>query len=196
MQADGAKEDVRYVEHTVVALAGRRVDPPGAPEPRFSVENIERVRAQIRQTLIDLGAVEIVCAAACGADILALEAAGELGLARRVVLPAAPDVFRATSVVDRAADWGERYDRIIAEVLAAGDLVVFGGGQAGDYFETNCIILDEAARLAIGAGGSLVAIVVWNGSSRGNDDVTSHFLVEARRRALPVIEIMTVDRPA
>jgi hypothetical protein len=40
----------------------------------------------------------------------------------------------------------------------------------------------------------LVVIVVWNGFSRGDDDVTAHFLAEARQRALPVTEILTVDQ--
>jgi hypothetical protein len=178
----------------VVALAGRRVDPPGGGVRRFPVENCERVRGELRQVLGGLGAVELVSAAACGADILALEVADELGLRRRVVLPSAPEIFRATSVIDRAGDWGARYDRIIAAVKAAGGLIVIRDAEAGDYFQTNHDILDEAARAAAGAGVPLVVIVVWNGFSRGDDDVTAHFLAEARQRALPVTEILTVDQ--
>ena len=178
----------------VVALAGRRVDPPGSEVRRFPAENYERVRGEIRQVLRRLGAVELVSAAACGADIMALEAADELGLRRRVVLPSAPEIFRATSVIDRAGDWGARYDRIIAAVKAAGGLVVIRDARAGDYFQTNYDILDEAARAAAGAGLPLAVIVVWNGFSRGDDDVTAHFLAEARQRALPVTEILTVDQ--
>jgi hypothetical protein len=79
-------------------------------------------------------------------------------------------------------------------VKAAGGLIVIRDAEAGDYFQTNHDILDEGARAAAGAGVPLAVIVVWNGFSRGDDDVTAHFLAEARQRALPVTEILTVDQ--
>src|SRR5436190_1721100 len=98
----------------VIALAGRRVDAADAIQQRFPAENAERVKQQITDFLRTHQACALVCAAACGADILALEAAGELGLRRRVVLPFDRATFRASSVIDRGGDWSERYDRIIA----------------------------------------------------------------------------------
>jgi hypothetical protein len=52
-------------------------------------------------------------ALAAGADIVAAEAALEVGAELHVLLPAAPDVFRAHSVTPVGADWGARFDRII-----------------------------------------------------------------------------------
>jgi hypothetical protein len=38
----------------------------------------------------------------------------------------------------------------------------------------------------------LSVLVVWNGESRGEDDVTGHFLEEARQRELKVSEVNTL----
>ena len=132
----------------VVALAGRRVDPPEADSPRFPPENIGLVRERLHSFLQDRRAAALVCSAACGADLVALEAAGVLGLRRRVVLPFSPGRFRETSVVDRPENWGPLYDRVIEAVTRAGDLVLLeDAGEGGAaYAAANERILDEALR--------------------------------------------------
>ena len=177
----------------IVALAGRRVDAPDAKEKRFSPENAESVKERIRELLRAEKATTLVSAAACGADILALEAAGELGIRRRVVLPYDKVTFKHASVIDRPGDWGERYDRIVAEVDEKGDLVVDDYDEDEEsYFAANHDILDQAEELAEETGEQLSAVVVWNGQSRGENDVTRHFLEEAKQRGLKVTEIKTV----
>lgn len=176
----------------IVALAGRRVDEPGVNEKRFSPENAERVKQRIREVLKAEEATALVCAAACGSDILALEAAGELGIRRRVVLPYDKVTFKHSSVIDRPGDWGERYDRILAEVDDKGDLIVDDYDQDEEsYFAANHDILDQAEELAEETGQQLSAVVVWNGQARGEEDVTGHFLEEAKQRGLKVTEINT-----
>ena len=59
-------------------------------------------------------AAVLVCSVACGADLVALEAAERLGRRRRIVLPFAAERFRMTSVTDRPGDWGPMFDRMIA----------------------------------------------------------------------------------
>jgi hypothetical protein len=80
----------------------------------------------VRQRLVDMLAAEraavLVCSAACGADLVALEAAERLGLRRRIVLPFAAERFRTTSVTDRPGDWGPLFDRMIAAAGAAGEM--------------------------------------------------------------------------
>jgi len=177
----------------VIALAGRRVDAPDAVEKRFSPENVERVRQEIRDFLKAENATAMVSAAACGADILALEAAGELGIRRRVVLPYDKVTFKQSSVIDRPGDWGERYDRILAEVDGKGDLTVDDYDEDEEsYFAANHDILDQAEELAEEMGQQLAVLVVWNGEARGEEDVTGHFLEEAKQRGLKVTEINTV----
>jgi len=178
----------------VIALAGRRVDDSVAAIKRFPPENAVVVKQRIREFLQSHDARALVCAAACGADILALEAAGELGLRRRIVLPFDKATFRASSVVDRGGDWGERYDRIISEVESQGGLVEHAhdkdDGQT--YFTGNLEILDHAQLLAQELKTGAAALVVWNGESRGADDVTGHFKQEALARGMDTPEILTM----
>jgi len=107
---------------TVVALAGRRIDAPGADPPRFPPERVPAVRQRLVDMLAAERAAVLVCSAACGADLVALEAAERLGLRRRIVLPFAAERFRTTSVTDRPGDWGPLFDRMIAAAGAAGEM--------------------------------------------------------------------------
>jgi hypothetical protein len=174
----------------VVAAAGRRVDAPGAPV-RFPEDRIEAVRRSIANTLRAQGATALVSAAACGVDLLALDAAATLGMARWIVLPFAPDRFRETSVVDRPGDWGPRYDREVTVARAAGRLCVMQltGAEEDAYLRANEAILDRAQ--AVAGEGSIVALVVWDGQSRGSGDVTAAFASSARDRGISVEEICT-----
>ena len=71
----------------IIALAGRRVDPAESKDSRFPLRNVESVRTRARAVLIEKGATALVSSAACGADLIALSEAGQLGLRRRVILP-------------------------------------------------------------------------------------------------------------
>lgn len=180
----------------IITLAGRRIDAPGAATTRFPLANSGLVGQRIRQLLSERRATALVSSAACGADLLALEAAGQLGIRRRVILSFAPDRFRQTSVADRPGDWEGLYDRIIAEVQAAGDLVLLNEAKDDEaaFLRANGAILDEAQQLAREAGtpgDNLLAVLVWEGQPRGADDITAAFRTEARARAIPTIEILT-----
>jgi hypothetical protein len=106
----------------IIALAGRRVDAPGAKPPRFPLQNVDLVRMRVRVMLEARAAKVVVCSAACGADLIALSEAGSLGLRRRVVLPFDRKRFRDTSVTDRPGGWGPVYDQVLDDVETAGDL--------------------------------------------------------------------------
>lgn len=71
----------------VVALVGRRIDAVDTNESRFPLEAVPTVRRRLADLFVRERAVTIVCSAACGADLLALEEAERLGLRRRIVLP-------------------------------------------------------------------------------------------------------------
>lgn len=178
----------------ILALAGRRVDAPNTETKRFPAENLSAVQAKMRDFLVQQSISALVCAAACGADILALEVAGELGLRRRIILPFDQATFRASSVVDRGGDWGTRYDRIITDVEGQGDLVEFAHDKDDRqiYFIGNQEILDQAQWLAQELKTAATALIVWNGESRGADDVTGHFKQEAQAREIVVAEILTL----
>jgi hypothetical protein len=165
----------------VVALAGRRIDLPGTQPPRFPLDNIGTVGRRLAEALDKVHAVALVCSAACGADLIALQQAERLGLRRRIVLPIAPARFRETSVVDRPGDWGPVFDHQVTAAAAAGDLVVLDVGADEDlaYAAANEAIVREAQALArVGEPAGplrLVAMLVWEGAPRSGSDATAGF---------------------
>jgi len=177
----------------VAALAGRRIDAADATTPRFPLAQVGIVRDRLAALLRAERIEALVCSAACGADLIALEVAGALGLRRRVVLPFASGQFRKTSVADRPGDWGPLFDRVISEVAARGDLVVLGLDRRDDetYAATNDEILNQAEQLAGDDPSKIVAVIVWEGRSRGEGDLTEAFAAAARARSHPLREVST-----
>lgn len=178
----------------IVALAGRRVDPKDQDPPRFSStpESVELVRQRIRYKLLNLQASVLVSSAACGADLLALAEAGELGLRRRIILPFDRNEFRATSVTDRPGNWGPLYDDVLDEVQAVGDLVIAPAAPEDKaYLETNHIIIEEALSLARALQQKGVALRVWEGKTRGEGDLTEEFGEYAKMKGLGVVDVIT-----
>jgi hypothetical protein len=177
----------------IIALAGRRVDSADAKESRFPLRNVEVVRMRAHATLKENRATTLVSSAACGADLVALSEAGRLAIRRRVILPFGRKHFRETSVTDRPGEWGSLYDRVLDEVEAAGDLVIIQNGpEAEAYSVANHAILDEAVTLAKAAHEPAMAVLMWDGVSRGHHDLTEEFGAEALKRGLPVTEVRTI----
>lgn len=175
-----------------MAAAGRRVDAPDADAERFPLRNRARVHAAIASALAASDASVLISSAACGADLLALDAAGSLGIRRRVILPFGPDRFRASSVTDRPGDWGPLFDTIVADAAARGDLVVLGTDDGdGAYVLANHAILAEGDALAAAHPAARVALVAWEGASRGAGDLTDQFRAEALSRGWAVEDIAT-----
>ncbi len=173
----------------VIVQAGRRVDAENAETARFASTNINLVRERIKNKFLEHKPLALVTSAACGTDLLALEDAERMNIERFILLPSPPAAFRAASVTDRPGDWGDLFDRLIKtshmEVLTSPE------GHEG-YLQTNLKLLDKAQTLATKHKVEAKAMVVWNLESRGTDDVTAHFLVQARLRGLSVIEISTL----
>jgi len=176
----------------VVALVGRRIDAENAAEVRFPLAMVPMVRERLRTVFCQLGVTAMVSSAANGADLIALEEAGRLGIRRVVILAADRNRFREGSVSDRPGNWSVVYDRIMDEVEAKGDLHVIGASMDQDAFtHVNTRILDEAGRISSETKEPLQSIVLWNGKSRGDGDLTEAFAIEATRRGIPILEIDT-----
>ena len=198
----------RTMKRTVAALAGRRPDANDADKPRFPLAAAPIVRQAIRELFEAEKVRVLVSSAACGADLLAIDAADELGIRRIVVLPFAPSLFKASSVVDRPGDWGELYDRVI-NTLPEEDLIVLDKKPTDEtaYGAANEAILATALMLAIdrergigdasvidgtGARLELLAVLVWDGASRGSDDATASFKRIAERKGFRIRDVSTL----
>ena len=171
----------------IAALAGRRIDPANASPTRFPARSVADVQRRVMRALRAPRVSTLVCAAACGADLVALSAAAELGIRRRIVLPYAVQQFRQGSVADRPGDWGPLFDRFVAEAKRAGDLVILGlQADSKPYERTNAAILDEAQALGREASEETEAFVVWDGPLTGRVDYTHDFVLAAEEHGIPV----------
>jgi hypothetical protein len=180
----------------VIVSAGRRVDAADAATPRFPQTNVPPVGKRIEEFLVRQRPPAIVSSAACGADLLlldaslALESAGKIKTVKRyILLPSSPQEFRASSVTDRPGDWGELYDKVLAK--SAVEVVKVPPGDEG-YLQTNFALLQKAQTVAKQLSVAVQGLVIWNLQSRGAEDVTGHFLREAEARHIPVMQISTL----
>jgi len=175
----------------IASLAGRRIDAADADPMRFPETREDLVAKRIATTLTERGVTMLVCAAACGADLLALEAAQREGIPARIVLPFDAAEFRRSSVVDRGEGWGEAFDHLIGEARARDGVRILG--LAADdphvYEKTNEAILDEALRLAGDDPAGVIALAVWDGKIAGRADYTANFTEAARTRGIAVQSI-------
>ena len=176
----------------ILALSGRRIDAMDTKQARFPLGNVPSVKNALHNLFCQKKVTSLASSAACGADLLALSEAGALGLRRRIVIPSGRKNFRETSVTDRPGDWGGLYDEIMDQVEAAGDLVTLNGLSDDEaYSAVNLLILDEAFWLGQQLGQPVCAALVWDGVSRGSDDFTEKFGIEARIRNLELFEVLT-----
>jgi hypothetical protein len=187
----------------IVAVAGRRIDAPDAAVARFPLANRRLVARRIGAALRRLDATAVVASAACGADLLALDATVRRGVRRRIILPYAEEWFLEDSVTDRPGRWAGAFRAQCAAARAAGDLVVLGEARGSDdaFRAVNEAIVAEAQRLAAGASpadpaAALAALIVWEGSPRGPDDLTAHLRERMRRLGARVVEVSTVHHTA
>jgi class 3 adenylate cyclase/tetratricopeptide (TPR) repeat protein len=103
---------------TVVAFAGHMIDRPARKEPRFPEELSEPVKIEIARVLDEMDAAIGYTSAACGADILFIEAMLERGAEVNALLPFSMEDFISTSVSFAGAHWEERFHKAIEKVTA------------------------------------------------------------------------------
>lgn len=190
----------------IITLAGRRIDGKDDNPSRFPSENRKKVKEKIKSLFIKKNAKALVCSAACGADLLALEVADELNLPYRIVLSSDPQEFREKSVTDRGDDWGEIFDKLYEKAKKRGEVIEVDSTAENDeiYIETNVRILDEATMLAQEASdktagnvshdsieNQILVVIVWEGRTRGDDDITANFAESGRARGFEVEQVLT-----
>lgn len=179
---------------TVAAVAGRRVDAPDSPAQRFPAQAVPRVAEAVRRFLADHHVVAVVASAACGADIVALEAASDLGIRTRVVLPFDAERFLRTSVADRGEEWGDRYRAVLQRADARGDLVVLEEASGTDdaaYARATKRILSETQALAGSNRARAIALAIWDENPRSGTDATRDFIDFARGQKMTTFSIAT-----
>lgn len=94
---------------TVVVCSGHMLDHLDRPTPRFPAHLVPAVRRALERELTALNASIGFSGAACGTDLLFLEAMHRRETHTTVVLPLAPEDYRRTSVAFAGPEWLERF---------------------------------------------------------------------------------------
>lgn len=182
----------------IIALAGRRIDAPHTGQARFPLENVEKLKKRLKDFFLFHKVSVLVCSAACGSDLLALDIAGELNLYRKIILPFPPEIFKMKSVNDCRGNWEPLFDRICNKLNQSENLLVlpYEEDDQNAYKKTNLEILNAAEKLVQSSRNEtkkIIALAVWDGKSKEHDDTTAHFLEEARSRNMDIEEINTLS---
>jgi hypothetical protein len=178
---------------TIVALAGRRIDPPDPKTERFPVRNIDRVQLAISLELKKHGARWLVSSAAAGADLLGIKAAIDLGIACRIVLSSGVQEFARMSVEDRGSYWKRLFESTLSAVRPENVVVVPAQSAiAASFKAVNERILNDAIPLSVSNSSKPVCLAVWDNLNRGKDDFSAHFVERALARSLEVVNVSTL----
>ncbi|MFO1406223.1 MAG: tetratricopeptide repeat-containing protein [Steroidobacteraceae bacterium] len=178
----------------VLVLTGNMIDLPGRDVPRFPPELEPVVRRLLRERFSALRPLAVYGSAACGADILGLEVAHELGAEIHVVLPFPPSEFREASVEIVAGDWGERFDRLLG--LAATVTVTSDHRASGSTatFEYGNLVMTGLARLrAEVLDTTLIGFAVWDPVANGLPGGAASMVGAWRERGIVVDELLLSD---
>jgi hypothetical protein len=134
----------------------------------------------------------LISSAACGADILAQDAARDLKIERYIILPFDRQRFRETSVIDRPGDWGSLFDELCDEAEKKGNLIVLKGSSDEEraYSAVTDEILRQADLFRLTNEG-ILAVAVWDGITKDDADESALFIDRARSRNIEVREIST-----
>jgi class 3 adenylate cyclase len=131
----------------VLVYTGHMIDHPGRPHPRFPIEIEAAVSAVIRERLARVRPLAAYGSAACGSDILCLEAMRDLGGETHIVLPFPAAEFHRVSVDFAPGGWGERFERVLAAATSVTVTSEHRARGSAATFEYANFILTGIARL-------------------------------------------------
>ena len=150
----------------VVVFAGHMIDQPGRAAARFPAELEDAVGEAIRSEIDRIRPGFGYSAAACGSDILFLEAMLEAGAEVSIVLPSEKEAFVRDSVdVIPGSNWRERFERVMEHascVVIASTQQLTIGGVAYDF--CNEMISGLGAIRARQLETELHHVAVWDGN--------------------------------
>ena len=163
------KKDLLEVERhlhvpPVMVFAGHMIDRPDRANPRFPAAQEQAVAERIQKQIKRTKPAFAFSSAACGSDILFLEAMLNYGAEVSVVLPYDAEHFLADSVdIIPGSNWAKRFNEVVRQaariITASSDRLEIGGVS---YEFCNEMILGLATIRAQQLGADLVPMAVWN----------------------------------
>ena len=157
----------KYLKIPCVTLfAGHMIDRPDRPSPRFPSELEPVVAKEIRNKVNKLKPGFGFSSAACGSDILFIEAMLDIDAKVSVALPYEKEQFIRDSVdFVPGCDWGTRFESVlarVARVIMVSTQRLEIGGVSYDF--CNDTLLGLAAIHAQQLDTPLVPLAVWDGT--------------------------------
>lgn len=169
----------------VLVFTGHMIDAPGRAQPRFPHDLEAVVQAAIRSRIDSVKPLAAYGSAACGTDILCLEAMLERGAETHIILPFPPEEFRRVSVdFAPGGDWARRFERVIE---SADSVTVTSEhratGSASSYEYANLVLTGMGSLRAGVLGTDVVGLAVWDGlpGDGGGGTAAAVELWEARK---------------
>ena len=148
----------------VAVFCGHMIDREGRALPRFpqtlAVSVSERIKTWLRVNPVRLA----FSGAACGSDILFLEAALEGGVEIHLLLPFAVEDFIRTSVAPGGSEWVGRFQGILSSaktITIVNDEVADVEGSVFDF--ANRMVAAKGVLKADALGMPVRGLTVWNG---------------------------------
>jgi class 3 adenylate cyclase len=164
---DSAKIDKYLRIPSVVVFAGHMIDRPDRATARFPSELEPAVAKGIRAKIDMLKPGFGFASAACGSDILFLEAMLDAGAEISVVLPYEQEQFIRDSVdFIPNSSWRVRFDRVLeraTRVITASPQKLEVGGVAYEF--CNQLLLGLATIRAAQLDTTMILLAVWDGTS-------------------------------
>jgi class 3 adenylate cyclase len=148
----------------VIVFAGHMIDRPDRPDPRFPRELQNAVADEIRNRINKLKPGFGFASAACGSDILFLEAMLYADAEVSIVLPYNEEEFVRDSVdIIPNSKWRTRFERVLARaarVITASSQRLEIGGISYEF--CNQLLLGLASIRCRQLDSTLIPLVVWN----------------------------------
>jgi tetratricopeptide (TPR) repeat protein len=183
----------------VVAFAGHMIDAPGRPLPRFPAALESAVRTALCAHLEHLHEPVVYTSAACGADLIFIEAAQDIGAEVNIVLPFDRLDFVRTSVAVGGKGWVERFDAALSRATRV--ILATEEGYLDDrvLFEYAALLLEGLAVLRAAQLQTTPSMVCVIDSDSTGDIGGAHSSFERWNRlvgAPQVIDLRALRKPA
>ena len=175
---------------SVLVFTGHMVDAPWFGQPRFPAALEDAVAARIRESVDRLGAGFGYCSAACGGDLLFIEALLARGAEVHVTLPFERNDFIATSVAFAGEQWVTRFESALQRATSVtqgvrerylGDEALYSYAAAlihgaavlhAHQLETEPVMLALVDPTAPGgSGGTRDTLARWDRHGLGSDRI-------------------------
>jgi hypothetical protein len=181
----------------VIIFSGHMIDAPDRPRPRFPAHLVPAVAEEMKERLNRFDAQIGISSAACGSDLLFIEAMLERGAEIHVVLPWRKEEFLRTSVaISGDPYWQERFAQLLEEVTSVTYLSQQSApsGNLGYVYCNDCMN-GMALYRAETIGSEVMPIAVWDGKKGDGLGGTSSFVHfwRSRQHTVEVIDLSHIS---